>query len=194
MKIVLVHGIFNRGAIFFWLKKYLKQAGFNCFSPSLRPCDGRYGIDYTAEQLADKIQSFVPGDEKFCLIGFSMGAVVARYYLQNLGGYHRVTHFFSIAGPHHGSYWAYLPYPSKGVRQLRPGSDFLSQLAANQSILKKVKVYSYWTPFDLSILPSNSSIWSIANNQKVNAWSHFSIIFNRAVKQHILTELINDSP
>jgi len=189
IKIVLVHGIFNTGHILFWMKRKLEQCGFVCFSPSLWPFDGRKGIEEASKNLKERIDKRFGESEKISLIGFSMGGIVARYYLQELGGSLRVDNFFSIATPHKGSYWAYFPYPTKGVKQLRPNSNFLQQLEKGESSLRNVKLFSYWTPLDTSIVPSSSSYWKIAKNKKFLSLLHLFIIFNRKVTSEIILEL-----
>ena len=47
---------------------------------------------------------------------------------------------------------------------MRPGSEFLRQLAKTESSLGKIPVASYRTPLDLMILPSRSSKWQRAVN------------------------------
>jgi len=186
MKVVLIHGIFNTGHVMFWMKWMLERAGFECFSPSLWPFDGRKGIEYASEDLKKKIDQRFGTTEQITLIGFSMGGIVARYYLQKLGGAKRTKSFFSIATPHNGSYWAYFPYPTKGVKQMRPNSEFLNELRKSDYLLKEVKLYSYWTPIDTSIVPSSSSHWKIASNKKFFSILHLTIIFNhRLIKQII---------
>ncbi len=96
---------------------------------------------------------------------------------------------FTIATPHHGSYWAYFPYPTKGVKQLRPGSKFLSDLEAGESKLTDIKLYSYWTPLDTSIVPSNSSNWKVAKNKKFYSLLHLTILFNYRLIKELTKEL-----
>ena len=189
MKIVLLHGIFNTGRTMNWMKRALEKHGFECFTPSLSPFDGRKGIEYDAANLKLQIDNRFGEAEKISLIGFSMGGIIARYYLQELGGMQRVENFFSISTPHHGTYWAYLPYPSKGRKQLRPSSDFLINLAKNQNKLKDVNLYSYWTPIDFVIIPNNSSYWKIAENKKFLSLAHFSMIFNENLVKEIVSKL-----
>ena len=189
MKIVLIHGIFSTGHLMFWIKRKLEKCGFECFSPTLWPFDGRKGIEYASANLKKQIDERFGKTEKISLIGFSMGGIVARYYLQEMDGASRVNKFFSIASPHKGSYWAYFPYPTKGVKQLRPNSQFLKQLEASENSLKNVKLFSYWTPLDLSIIPSSNSYWKVAENKKFFSLSHISIIFNRKVISEIILRL-----
>ena len=189
MKIVLIHGIFNTGHVMFWIKRKLEKAGFECFSPCLWPFDGRKGIEFASEDLKQKIDKRFGTTEQITLIGFSMGGIVARYYLQKLGGSKRTKKFFSIATPHNGSYWAYFPYPTKGVKQLRPNSEFLNELRKNDYRLKRVNLYSYWTPLDTSIVPSNSSRWEVAGNKKFFSILHLTILFNRRMIKEIIQKL-----
>jgi len=189
MKIVLIHGIFNTGQVMFWMKRKLEKAGFECFSPSLWPFDGRNGIEFASEDLKQKIDKRFGTTEQITLIGFSMGGIVARYYLQKLGGSKRTKKFFCIATPHNGSYWAYFPYPTKGVKQLRPNSEFLNELRKNDYRLKDVKLYSYWTPLDTSIIPSSSSHWKAATNKKFFSMLHLTILFNRRMIKEIIQKL-----
>ncbi|WP_028766481.1 esterase/lipase family protein [Shewanella fidelis] len=193
MKVVLVHGIFNTGHVMRVLQKRIQAAGHECFSPTISPFDGRLGIEHAAANLSEQIDAFFGCDSEITLIGFSMGAIVSRYYLQYLGGATRVRQFFSLAAPHHGSYLAYLPYPSKGIKQLRPNSELLLQLASSESQLKKVKLYSYRTPIDFTIVPSSSSIWRVADNQSFIIVLHLSVIFSRRIAQTICSKLVDDS-
>ena len=51
-----------------------------------------------------------------------MGGLVARYYVQRLGGDVRVHTLVTLGTPHGGTLPARL-FPHPLVRQLRPGSD-----------------------------------------------------------------------
>jgi triacylglycerol lipase len=140
MKIVLVHGIYNTGRIFFKMRRIFEKNGYNCFTPDLKPLDGRYGLDDLGEKLKVEINKNIGEKTKFVLIGFSMGGIVSRYYLQELGGFKRIKQFFTISTLHNGSYLAYL-YPGEGAKHLRPNSQFLRNLELSESILNDIKVY-----------------------------------------------------
>ena len=56
------------------------------------------------------------------LIGHSLGGLIARYYVQCLGGDERVHTLVTLGTPHGGTATAYLRARPAG-RQLRPGSD-----------------------------------------------------------------------
>ncbi len=192
MKVVLVHGIFNTGAMMSWMKYRLKKHGHDCFAPSVKPFDGRGGIQRAAKNLQDQIEARFGESEPIAIVGFSMGAIVARYYLQAFGGASRCSHLITLAAPHNGSYWAYLPYPTLGMRQLRPNSAFLKSLQSSEQTLDNIQLYSFWSPLDTSIVPSTSSRWDRAINQKFYIPLHGFTPFHGPLIKAIANCLSND--
>lgn len=188
MNIVLVHGIFSTGKVFFRMKKKLEKCGHKYFAPNLKPSDGKTGLVDLAQKLEKFIKNELGDSKKFILVGFSMGGIISRYYLQNLDGAKRVEKFFAISSPHNGTFTAYL-YFGKGVKQLRPQSKFLKQLNESQDTLKEIKLFAYYTPFDLSVLPYTSSRWNIAINKKFYSLMHWFMIFNKNVIKKIISQL-----
>jgi triacylglycerol lipase len=188
MNIVLVHGFISTGKIFFYIKKKLEAQGHKCYAPTLKPIDAKYGIEDLAIKLKDYIQNKLETDSKFVLVGFSLGAIVCRYYLQELGSIDRVDRLITISAPHHGSYLSYI-YPGKGMKQLRPSSDFLKNLKQKEILLNTIKLFSYRTPFDLMIIPNNSSVWKIAENKKFISPMHSSMLINSKLVREIIKQL-----
>ena len=116
-----------------------------------------------AERLKCDIDEAFGAATPIRVVAFSMGGLVARHYLQLLGGATRCDQLLTISSPHHGTATERL-YPSKGARDMRPGSAFLRRLQATEKSLRGVELISYRTPLDLMILPSTSSIWAPALN------------------------------
>src|SRR5688572_19753710 len=110
--VILVHGIHSDAGCMRRLEKHLRAQGRLVFSPSLRPCTGSARLEVLASQLAEFADHHVPG-RKFDLVGFSMGGLVSRYYVQRLGGLKRVEHFVTMATPHQGTKMAWL-HPGPG--------------------------------------------------------------------------------
>ncbi|HEY1765737.1 MAG TPA: alpha/beta fold hydrolase [Opitutaceae bacterium] len=167
MHVVMTHGFLNSGRLFGPLRRRLEASGHRCLAPTLHPRDGRSGIPDLASKLAALIASEVPAEAPLALIGFSMGALISRYYLQLLGGTRRTRAFLSVAGPYRGSLNAYL-YPGTGTREMRPGSALLAQLEATAGELAPLRVVTYRTPFDLMVVPSSGS--RIAGARNVTIW------------------------
>ncbi len=177
--VVLVHGIFHSSSAFGRMGRYLRSRGFRTFAPNLKPSTGRRGLDELAEVLRNYIESELPTEE-FDLIGFSMGGLVCRYYLQRLGGLARVGRFLAISTPHTGSQLAYA-LGNRGCRQMRPGSEFLRDLNKDAHVLEQVRVVSIWTPFDLSVFPSQNSRFSVGTEIRFPIALHPLMIRDRRV-------------
>jgi len=190
MNIILVHGIFDNGKLFKYMVDFLERSGHRCFVPSLKPADARAGIADLSQKLSDFIGESIGENEKFVLVGFSMGCLVSRYYLQELDGVRRYLAFHAISGPHKGSRLAHF-YAGKGAVEMRPGSEFLARLKAGESKLTAIPLFSYRTPFDLMILPSASSHWEIADNYIAKAAVHRYMLRDRFVCNHIKQSLLN---
>jgi triacylglycerol lipase len=154
--VVLVHGFLNSATKFRPMAQFLNGRGFRTFALSMTPSSGTVGLDELALQVRAFVDEQLPSGEPFDLIGFSMGGLVSRYYLQRLGGMERVHRFIAISTPHHGSYWAYA-VGNTACRQMRPGSAFLEELNRDMKMLEQVRLVSLWTPLDLMIIPASSS-------------------------------------
>lgn len=187
-RVVLVHGIFQSGKSFIPLKKKLEKQGCECLIPTLKPADARDGIEGLAAQLQREIEAKWGKNASIHIIAHSMGGLVSRYYLQELGGYQHCQTLSTLATPHHGTKAAYF-YPGKGALQMRPNSEFLQRLDATAYRLKKVRLTSYRTPLDLIILPSTSSHWDIADNRQVWALAHPLVMHTPSVQQHIMESI-----
>lgn len=158
--VLLVHGIFDSGKRLQRVRDHL----LGCGVPQVRvidlvPNSGKVGLDRLAEQVARHVEDLRTGNDaaRIDLVGFSMGALVSRFYVQKLGGKERVRRFVSISGPHAGTLTAYALW-NEGAKQMRPGSAFLESLEADPDPWGEVEVTAIYTPLDLMILPSQSSV------------------------------------
>jgi triacylglycerol lipase len=188
MNILLIHGMFDRGSIFRRLESDLTQSGHRCFSPSLRPNDARDGIADLAEKLASLVDEVFYYEEPLVIIGFSMGCLIARYYLHYFHATGRTKAFFAISGPHHGTWTAYC-YPGRGAREMRPGSLLLRDLNAVDHTRMNFPIFTYWTPFDLMIIPSISSQWAPATEYVILSPLHPLMPSNKKVRADICTKI-----
>jgi triacylglycerol lipase len=188
MQVVMVHGIRDTGAKFRRMQPYLEARGHRCLAPSLTPNDGRDGLEPLARQLGDAVDAAWGPQARFALIGFSMGALIARLYLQELGAHRRCDRFFAVSAPMAGSAWAWLGW-GEGVRQMRPGSALLRRLDRGVDRLRGTALYSYWTPLDAVIVPPTSSVWPRARNRRIWAACHPCMLWNRALLEDIAKNL-----
>jgi triacylglycerol lipase len=138
------------------MSRYLRRRGFDVHAIDLVPSDGAVGLETLATQIAAYVDAELSPGSPLDLVGFSMGGLVSRYYVQRLGGASRVRRFVTISSPHHGTATAYLLRRPAGV-QMRPDSAFLADLNGDVAARERVDLTSIWTPRDLMIVPPDSS-------------------------------------
>ena len=184
--VVVVHGIFDDGRKMRPLITFLEEKGYACFAPELKPGNAYHGIRDLALKLRTEIDAQIGPERDFAMVGFSMGGLVSRYYLQELGGAERCRALVTISSPHRGTLLGYA-LPSRGVEEMRPGSDFLESLNSDTSLepLDGMPVYSYYTPLDLVIIPARNSEWARAENQRFRALLHPLMVSEQAVLERL---------
>ncbi|AWF83002.1 lipase [Microbulbifer sp. A4B17] len=186
--VLLIPGIFDRGTSLLKMQHELAADGFDAHYIHLRYNSGWHGMEHLSSQLLAKLEHIVEKDTTCTLVGFSMGGIVARYYLQALQGIHRVHKFISISSPHYGSYWAsFLPY--KGGKQLRVGSDFLRKLNHGLKMLESTQPVSIWTRYDITIMPHSSAILGLGTTYEVPVILHRMMPMSRKVISVLKREL-----
>ncbi|MDZ7968339.1 MAG: triacylglycerol lipase [Nostoc sp. DedSLP03] len=154
--VLLIHGIDDTEAVFYKMAAQLRLQGWSVHSLNLVPNNGDVGLDQLAKQVADYVTATFAPEQRLDLVGFSMGGIVSRYYVQRLGGINRVQRFLTISSPHHGTVVAY-GSRRPGCLQMRPDSIFLKDLNSDAVMLGQLDFTSIWTPYDLMIVPANSS-------------------------------------
>ncbi|MEH2176254.1 esterase/lipase family protein [Nostoc sp.] len=154
--VLLIHGIDDTEAVFYRMAAQLRLQGWSVYSLNLVPNNGDVGLDELAKQVADYVTATFAPEQRLDLVGFSMGGIVSRYYVQRLGGINRVQRFITISSPHYGTVVAY-GSRRPGCLQMRPDSIFLKDLNSDAVMLEQLDFTSIWTPYDLMIVPANSS-------------------------------------
>ncbi|UHQ53704.1 esterase/lipase family protein [Microbulbifer sp. YPW16] len=186
--VLLIPGIFDRGKSMHRMEAVLDSAGFSAYYIHLQYNSGWYGMEFLAHQLKSQVEELVEPDQTCALVGFSMGGIVARHYIQVLGGQERVHKYISIASPHFGSVWANcLPY--RGGRQLSVGSEFLARLNREIHSLEPLEPVSIWTRYDATILPHRSALLPLGNIYEVPVALHRWVPLDRRVIDIVSDEL-----
>jgi triacylglycerol lipase len=183
--VVLVHGIHDTGDGLRCLAKFLASKGCVVHSFTYTPSNGSVGLDVLAGQLATFVKQELPPADKCDLIAFSMGGLIARAYIQDLGGARRTRSFVSISAPNHGTLLAHLLWNPAG-RQMRPDSAFLTHLNSNLASYHDIPSLTIRTPYDLAIIPSTSTELSFANNIEVAVALHPLMVFSGRVNRTVL--------
>ncbi len=187
-KVLLVHGIDDTGRIFSGMRKHLLKAGYEPLCLDYTPNNGRVGFDFLAQQIGAKIDAVVADNERFAIVGFSMGGLVVRHVLQSGATKRRPEVFVSISSPHEGTLMAWTRW-NEGGRQMRRGSPFLNQLRERLPSLQGTRLVTIRTPLDLVILPSTSSLLPGAENHSVPVLLHPLMVHDRRVLKLLVRTL-----
>jgi hypothetical protein len=161
--VILVHGYFHNRSGFFFMARRLRRAGFGCvYSMNYNALNG--SIETLAAQLARHVTDVlrVSGAPRVHLVGHSLGGVIARYYVQELGGHDHVDHLVTIGTPHAGTYAAYAGF-GRTAAQMRPGSGLLRRLAEGLPDCD-TKIVNLYSDLDVLIVPPSSAVLPDAPN------------------------------
>jgi triacylglycerol lipase len=186
--VLLVHGIKDDARKMEPMARFLRAQGWEAKTMSFIPSWGQKGLDVLAGQVAQFIEENFPAGRKIDLVAFSMGGLVTRYYLQRLGGMDRVQRFVTISTPHKGTLLAYF-LPNDGCRQMRFNSAFLRDLDRDADTLAKLQFTSLHTPFDLIIVPANSSVIPQASNERLWITLHPLMVLQSRAKKAVAAAL-----
>jgi triacylglycerol lipase len=97
--VVLVHGFMASAGVFRPLRARLEaEQGIHVASFTHAPGPGIRRIAKRLQQLVERL----PLGTRVTVVGHSLGGIVARYYVQELGGHARVAQTISLAAPFGG--------------------------------------------------------------------------------------------
>lgn len=187
---ILVPGWLDNDRTLARLRTFLEMNGLRSVICSPQPSDGSAPIQKLAEQLAAFVEHGFGADEPVNLFGFSMGGLIHRVYLQQMEGWRRIHKFVTVATPHRGTMTARLASHKAGL-QMRPDSDFIVQLNRDLSPLERVQFTSLWSPFDLTIVPANSSVLPVGKSKRVWSPAHGMMMYDTNVMRVVAQTLKN---
>ena len=139
----------------------------------------------SAEIVAEQVESVKGryGFEKVNLLGFSLGGLVARYYLQEFDGHRNMARAAFLAPPLAGAYLGYLGFFTPAGRQVRPGSSFLRDLEdSRKREWGSERCLSIYVRWDGVIVPSESAHLPAGYNLRLaRPISHWGVVLNRGL-------------
>jgi len=188
MPILLAHGIIDNHTVFALMRRQLLRRGFSSihtFSYSPLTLDVRS----TAERMGREIEAIceASGSDQIHVIGHSLGGLIARYYVQRLGGDKRVHTCVTLGTPHQGTVAARLvPWPL--VKQVRPDSDLMTELAEPTPNCR-TRFIAFYSDVDQLIVPQRRARIRhpdlLASNVRVRGVGHLSLPFHGEVVHRI---------
>ncbi|WP_439940226.1 esterase/lipase family protein [Streptomyces sp. BBFR115] len=187
--VVLLHGFIDNRSVFVLLRRSLAQHGrqrVESLNYSPLTCD----IRTAAELLGRHIEEICErtGSKRVDVVGHSLGGLIARYYVQRLGGDLRVRTLVTLGTPHAGTRVAPLANAHPIVRQMRPGSELIEELSRPAPGCRTYFV-SFWSDLDHLMDPLESACVDHpdlkAENVRVSGIGHLALPVHPAVASGI---------
>lgn len=190
--LVLVHGLWDDPRLFRRLIAELDGRRGEPLVPHLPHRLGATGLETLAEQLGREIVARYGPDQPVDLLGFSMGGVIARTWVQAFGGQARTRRLISVGSPQRGTLAAQL-VPRlllAGIADMKIGSALLRRLENDQRSLAGVDCLSYWCLLDSMIIPSWRGVLPVGPVVRLPVWDHKHLILHPAALGPISRDLI----
>ena len=176
--LVLVHGLWDEPHVFHRLERRLEGRRPDLLIPHLRHGWGSPPLEVLAERLGDGIEDRFGPDQPIDLLGFSMGGIVARTWLQWKGGHRRTRRFWCVGSPQRGTLAAQL-VPRMllaGIADMKVGSSLLRRLNRDPSALQGIACKSFFCSADLTVFPGWRATLPVGPSQALSVWTHRQLI------------------
>lgn len=190
--LVLVHGLLDTPAVFDALRRELAQGRQPLLIPRLPLRLGRTPVAELAELLGGRIEAAFGREELIDVLGFSIGGVIARTWIQLLGGHRRTRRFLSVGSPQLGTITAQ-PWPGRlfrGIADLKWGSPLLSQLNGDVSALRRIECHSFYSILDLAVLPGWLAVLPVGERTMLPVLTHPQLLRDPAAIRPLARELL----
>jgi pimeloyl-ACP methyl ester carboxylesterase len=189
--ILLLHGILCNARVWGPLRARLCSAGFGPVEAlDLEPLLA--DIEILVRRVTPRLLALQRrcNDERVVIIAHSMGGLVARALLRDLGA-SAIRRIVTIATPHHGTALVRgLPWPN--TRQMSRTSSWLRSLNAAQEGRFSVPVTSIYSSEDNMVMPVGSARFEGAELSELHGIGHLGMLRSRRALDSVIATLSQD--
>ncbi|MFD0373261.1 lipase family alpha/beta hydrolase [Streptomyces sp. NPDC127114] len=198
--VVLLHGFVDNRSVFVLLRRALARHGrdsVESLNYSPLTCDLRTAAELLGRRVTELLDR--TGHTEVDLVGHSLGGLIARYYVQRLGGDAKVRTLVTLGTPHSGTAFAPLALADAHplVRQMRPGSEVLTELAGPAPGCR-TRFVSFWSDLDQVMVPVETARLDhpdlTVHNVRVSGVGHLALPVHPTVATGILRALDDGAP
>ncbi|MFF7846776.1 esterase/lipase family protein [Streptomyces sp. NPDC007910] len=196
--VLLLHGFVDNRSVFVLLRRSLARHGrdgIESLNYSPLTCDLRAAAELLGRRV-EEIRART-GHAEVDIVGHSLGGLIARYYVQRLGGDARVRTLVMLGTPHAGTTVARLAAAHPLVRQMRPGSGVLRELAGPAPGCR-TRFVSFWSDLDQVMVPVETARLDhpdlLVHNVRVSGIGHLALPVHPTVAAGVREALDADAP
>ena len=190
--LVLVHGLWDTPRLFHRLVKELEEHQVPMLVPHLPHRLGAVSLTTLAEDLGQRINDQWGPDLEIDLLGFSMGGMISRIWLQQQGA-RRTARFLSVGSPQQGTFTAQLipNWLFAGIAEMKRGSPLIRHLNAEVSALQSVECVSYFCRWDLMVVPGWQAVLPVGPKLAVPVLTHQQLMSHPKALSLLITKLLS---
>ena len=190
--IILIHGLWNTSSIFSFITSKLDEQGLEYFAPTLNHSFGMTSIIELTNLMDQLILEKYGLQQEIDVLGFSMGGVIGRYWINKFNGYKRTKRLITIGSPQNGTLTSQLvpKYPFRGISEMKINSSFLRDLANYDYFLNDIDCISFFTYWDLMVFPGWRANLNVGEKISLNIFKHRNLVRNPAAVERIIERLM----
>ncbi|MER5971595.1 alpha/beta fold hydrolase [Streptomyces sp. NPDC002055] len=195
--VLLLHGFIDNRSVFVLLRRSLRQHGWTqveALNYSPLCCDIREAATLLGRHIEEVCAR--TGHDRVDVVGHSLGGLIARYYAQRLGGDTRIRTLVTLGTPHSGTRAIPLLSAHPIVRQMRPDSDVIEELASPAPDCATHFV-SFWSDLDQVMVPLETARLEhpdlVTHNVQVSGIGHLALPVHAAVAAGIRQALDDEA-
>ena len=187
--VLLLHGFIDNRSVFVLLRRSLRRHGHRhveALNYSPLTCDIRAAaalLDRHVRQICART-----GHSRVDVVGHSLGGLIARYYVQRLGGDARVHTLVTLDTPHSGTRTAPLLSAHPLVRQMCPDSDVIEELRLPAPDCR-TRFIGFWSDVDQLMIPAETARIDHpdlrARNIRVSGIGHLTLPVHHAIAAEV---------
>ena len=190
--IILIHGLWNTSRIFSFISSKLDEKEVEYFAPTLNHAFGMTSIVELTNLIDQLIVEKYGLEQEIDILGFSMGGIIGRYWINKLNGHKRTKRFITIGSPHNGTLTSQLvpKYPFRGISEMKINSSLLRDLANYDYFLNDIDCISFFTYWDLMVFPGWRANLNVGEKISLNIFKHRNLVRNPEAVERIIERLM----
>ena len=190
--IILIHGLWNTSSIFSLISSKLDEKEVEYFAPTLNHAFGMTSIVELTNLMDQLIVEKYGLEQEIDILGFSMGGIIGRYWINKFNGYKRTKRFITIGSPHNGTLASQLvpKYPFRGISEMKINSSLLRDLANYDYFLNDIDCISFFTYWDLMVFPGWRANLNVGEKISLNIFKHRNLVRNPEAVERIIERLM----